>query len=115
MTVSAERRLYAQLCYVAFIEQCRHQWPQLFSQRDKKEPLDQKKRQALTNRIAYVHDQILYIFCALKQKCHKVFLIESSKSAIKTKTQENAELWLSNYFRISKMEQFESCVDGRKS
>lgn len=66
MTVSAERRLYAQLCYVAFIEQCRHQWPQLFSQRDKKEPLDQKKRQALRNRIAYVHDQILYIFLRFK-------------------------------------------------
>ena len=68
MTVSAERRLYAQLCYGAFIEQCRRQWPQHFSQRDKKGTLDQKKRQALRKRIPFVHDQILYIFCALKQK-----------------------------------------------
>ena len=28
---------------------------------------------------------------------------------------KNVELWLSNYFRIREMEQFESCVDGRKS
>lgn len=82
MTVSAERRLYAQLCYGAFIEQCRRQWPQHFSQRDKKGTLDQKKRQALRNRIPFVHDQIFYIFCALKQKWHKVYLLESSKLAI---------------------------------
>ena len=48
--------------YAMVIEQCRRQSPQHFSQRDKKGSLDQKKRQALRNRIAYVHDQILYIF-----------------------------------------------------
>lgn len=52
--------------YAMVIEQCRRQWPQLFSQRDKKGPLDQKKHQALRNRIAYVHDQILYIFLRFK-------------------------------------------------
>ena len=82
MTVIAERRLYAQLCYGAFIEQCRRQWPQLFSQRDKKGPLHQKKRQALRNRIPFVHDKSYLFFCALKQKWHKVYLLESSKLAI---------------------------------
>ena len=110
MTVSAERRLYAQLCYGTFIEQCRHQWPQLFSQRDKKGPLDQKKRQALRNRIPFVDDKSYLFFLRFKAEVTQSLFVRIVKISNKSITQK-----MLNYGYQTTSEQFEGYVDVRKS
>ena len=84
--------------------------PSFFSQRDKKGPLDQKKRQALRNRIPFVHDKSYLFFLRFKAEVTQSLFVRIVKISNKSITQK-----MLNYGYQTTSEQFEGYVDVRKS